>query len=441
MSLYDDFFYSSEVNQLFSEKETIAFMLTVEAELAAAQASTGLISIENAAYIKQACNVDFIDIPKLKKEIRLGGNAAIPLVQQLMKIVKNSNFEASKYVHYGATSQDIIDTASVLQIKVFINWLNQKIEVLVNELVRLTSTHKGTLMIGRTLLQQAKPITFGLKTAAWLESICRIKESLKESERRLLVLQMAGAVGSQNVNLSHEVVSKLAESLELNTSFSWQSNRDSFSLFACNLGVLSGSLGKIATDISLLMQTEIAEVFEGCALGKGGSSTMPHKRNPVTCSAILANSKRTPGLVSTMLASMNQEHERSAGGWHAEWEVLTQLMMLVGGSIEKSIELIAGLEVDKNRMLQNLEITKGLIYAENVAFALTNTLGKSAAHELVEKACKTALEKKMHLKDILEENKIEISNLDELFKPEKSKGNSIEIVEEILRETQSRFKG
>ena len=437
MSLYSELFYSQEVNEIFSDRNTIASMLQVEAALAEAQAFNGIISKESARIIGGCCSPEMIDISKLKKDIKLGGNAAIPLVQQLTKVVKNHDFEASKYVHLGATSQDIVDTATVLQIAQFLNWLDNKLLILKVELIKITEKHKKTVMVGRTLLQQARPITFGLKTSAWLEGVCRSIERIQESRKRLLVVQLSGAVGSQNKNLSAEVISSFAEILSLQNSFSWQSQRDNFNELASKLGIITGSLGKIARDISLLMQTEVGEVFEGAAEGKGGSSTMPHKRNPVTCAAILANSNRVPHLVGSMLSSMLQEHERSAGNWHAEWEVLTEIMLLSAGSLEKTIELIAGLEVDEKRMLENIEITQGLIFAENVSLALATKMGKIQAHELVEKACKSAISKNKHLKEVLIENQTEIENLEELFNPENSIGNSVEIVDSILKKYSS----
>lgn len=433
MSLYSELFYCQEVREIFSDRNAIASMLNAEAALAEAQAFHGLFDVEFAKIIGGCCLSEMIDISKLKKEIKLGGNAAIPLVKQLTKAVKNRNFEASKFVHLGATSQDIIDTATVLQITQFIHWLDENLLKLKNELSNLTEKHKKTVMVGRTLMQQARPITFGLKASAWFEGISRSIERINEMKSRLLVIQLSGAVGSQNSNLSLEVIQTFAEILKLNHAYSWQSQRDNINELAANLGILSGSLGKIAKDISLLMQTEVGEVFEGAAEGKGGSSTMPYKRNPVTCAAILANSTRVPHLVGSMLSSMIQEHERSAGNWHAEWEVLTEIILLTAGSLEKTIELIGGLEVDEKRMLANIEITQGLIFAENVSLALASKIGKIQAHELVEKACKKAISKNRHLKEILIENNTEIEKLDDLFNPENSIGNSVEIVDAILK--------
>lgn len=432
MSLYSEYFYSNDINNLLSERQTIAQMLRFEGALALAQAENGIIPRQSAEIIDACCQVDFIDVDKLKAEIKLGGNAAIPLVKQLTRIVKNNDVEASKFVHLGATSQDVVDTATVLQMQEYWYWLNDKLVILQELLTDLTKKHRETLMIGRTLLQQARPITFGLKTAGWLQSIVRSKDRLKSTQKRALMLQLVGAVGSGNVNITKSVQISLANILDLKPAFSWQSNRDSLVEAASVLGLLNQSLGKIAKDVSLLMQTEIAEVFEGAGEGKGGSSTMPHKRNPVTCTAIIANATRVPHLVASLYSAMPQEHERSAGLWHAEWEVLSEIMLLTAGSIERAIELIESLEVDKKRMLLNLELTNGLIYAENVSLALATKIGKINAHELVEKACKSAISQQKHLKEVLEEMNIDLPNLEALFKPEYSIGNSLEMIDEIL---------
>ncbi|PWK18778.1 3-carboxy-cis,cis-muconate cycloisomerase [Arcicella aurantiaca] len=434
MSLYSEIFYSNEINELFSDKNVVATMLQFEAVLAVSQAKEGIIPDSAAEIIEQCCHTDFIDFERLKSDIKLSGNAAIPLVKQLTGIVKKKDVEAAKYVHLGATSQDVVDTATVLQIKGFIDWLEERIGLLEHHLIAITQKHRNTFMIGRTLLQQAKPITFGLKTALWLEGIVRSKARIEEVKKRVLMLQLSGAVGSQNQQISPRVKDIFAVILDVETANSWHTNRDNLAEFAAVLGILNGSLGKIAKDITLLMQTEVGEVFEGAAAGKGGSSTMPHKRNPVTSTAILANANRVPHLVATMLTGMTQEHERSAGLWHSEWEVLTDIMQLTAGTLERSIELIEGLEVEENRMLQNLEITKGLIYAENVSLALASKIGKSAAHELVENACKSAVSERKHLKEKLIELSVDLSEneLDELFKPENSIGLSLEIIDSIL---------
>lgn len=434
MSLYSEVFYSDEINELFSDEKSLSYLLLFESSLAKAQAEHGIVPNTSASIIASCSQADLIDLQALKKAIQLGGNVAIPLVKQLTQLVKNQDAEAAKFVHFGATSQDVVDTATVLQIKVFVEWLESQLNTLQGVLIKQTQEHRQTLMIGRTLLQQAKPITFGLKMALSLESIQRSAERIQLLKGELLVLQLAGAVGSQNQAINQKVKESLANILDLKPTHSWHTHRDTFVHFAAVLGVLVGSIGKIAKDISLLMQTEVGEVFEGAGVGKGGSSTMPHKRNPVASAIILANAQRVPHLVATLMTAMAQEHERSAGLWHSEWEVLNDLMKLTAGTVERSIELLSGLEVDKKRMLQNLELTQGLIYAENVSLALAEKIGKSEAHELVEKACKKAVTEQKHLKQILVENQhyLTETELQPLFQAENAIGLSLEIIENIL---------
>ncbi len=441
MSLYTQLFYSKEVNELFSDSESVRQMLRVEAALAQAQANTGLFPKAIADVISACCTDAEIDMKQLKNDIPLGGNAAIPLVKQLTKIVATKDAEAAKYVHFGATSQDIVDTALILQIQKFMVWANTKINLLEKQLIALTQEYQETIMIGRTLLQHAKPTTFACKTAGWLEAISRSKQRLAAVQKRVLVVQLGGAVGNGNITISTEIHNEFAGLLDLKSAFSWHSNRDNLSELASVLSILGGSLGKIAKDVSLLMQTEVGEVFEGAAEGKGGSSTMPHKRNPVSCAAILANTNRLPHLAATLLSAMPQEHERSVGLWHSEWEVLVEIMQLTAGSVEKSITLIDGLEVDKNRMLANLELTNGLIYAENISLALAKKIGKAAAHEVTEKACKKAIDEKKHLKEVILEMNIEVADLDGLFDPKNSIGLSLELVNQVLKQYEIvRFK-
>ncbi|WP_304236834.1 3-carboxy-cis,cis-muconate cycloisomerase [Jiulongibacter sediminis] len=433
MGLYQHTFYSEELGRIMTEEAFIEQMLKVEAGLAKAQATAGIIPDSSVETIQTCAKIAFIDLDRLKKDIILGGNAAIPLVKQLTTLVKTKDFEASKHVHFGATSQDIIDTATVLQMVQAAKWMSNQLNILESALENLAKTHRDTLMIGRTLLQQAKPITFGFKAALWLKSIRQDRSRLQQAMENNRVLQMFGAVGSGHARMNTEVLEKLAIALQLKTEGSWQSSRGNLCEFASTLGILSGNLGKIAKDISLLMQTEIAEVFEGAAEGKGGSSTMPHKRNPVNCALILSNATRTPALVSTMLSAMLQEHERSAGLWHAEWETLHDLIQLTGGSLEKSVDLLAHLEVNQDKVRENLEVTQGLIFAEGVSLALAPEMGKLKAHEFVQKACKTALAEQKHLKQVLEEQGVTLPNLAELFKPENALGLVHEMIDEILK--------
>jgi 3-carboxy-cis,cis-muconate cycloisomerase len=246
-------------------------------------------------------------------------------------------------------------------------------------LARLAEAHKSTLLAGRTWLQQGPPVTFGLKVAGWLDAVERHRERLKQARKQILVLQFGGAVGTLAAvgDRGLELASALARELKLDLpEVPWHSHRDRLAEVAASLGLLVGSLGKIARDISLMSQTEIDEVVEPSGPGRGGSSTMPHKRNPVGSAVILAAALRVPALVSTVLTAMVQEHERGLGGWHAEWETLPEIFRLTAGALAHTNEIVAGLEIHPEKMSQNLNVTHGLVLAEAVAFALRERLGK-----------------------------------------------------------------
>lgn len=435
MSLYTNLFYSEAARRILSDEQQLSRMLAVEAALAQAQSRAGHIPDSAAQTIAAACSVQDLDIDRLRQDTALGGNAAIPLVKQLTAIVRQKDPVAAQVVHLGATSQDIVDTATVLQIRDYLHWLLPQLIRIEQRLADLTQTHRQTVMIGRTLLQQARPITFGLKTAYWLTGVREVRQRIEQESPRLLRVQAGGAVGGRNEHITTEVVAFLAELLDLAPATPWHTQRETLVGFGASLGLLTGTLGKIGRDVSLLMQTEVAEVLEGKVAGKGGSSTMPHKRNPVTSAAILTNVTRVPGLISTLYATMVQEHERSAGSWHAEWETLTDIMQLTAGAMEKVLDLLTHLEVDADRMRHNLELTNGLIYAENVSLALAGKIGKAAAHELVEQACVVAVAEKRHLKDVLSGMSLPLTGLETLFTPDYSTGQSAAIIDQILAES------
>lgn len=432
MGIYQHLFYSPSVDVLLSDETFIRKMLETEAALANAQAVCGVVPEKSAKSITSCCVLFRIDLASLKAGVALAGNAAIPLVKQLYQLLKSEDPEAVPYLHYGATSQDIIDTATVLLIKDFVYWIETRYQGLNAVLLELTKNHRNTVMMGRTLLQQAKPITFGLKTAFWLEGLREFYHQLQDSKKRVLKIQLAGAIGGANGFIPSKVRKEMARSLGLLDAPCWHTHRGALVEFATTLGILNGHLGKIAKDVSLLMQTEIAEVMEGLETGKGTSSTMPHKRNPVTCAAILANAARTPHLVSTLMAAMPQENERSAGLWHSEWEPLLELMRLTGGTMERALDLLVGLEVDKDKMKNNLEITRGLVYAENVALALAEKMGKLQAHELVEKACKDAVMQNKQLYEVLKTLNIDLPDLEKYFDPAYGLEHTFSIIDEIL---------
>jgi len=433
MHIYDSLFRSEHADSLLSDTNFLKHMLQVEISLAKSQAEGGIIKREYADAITAVCRLENIDVEKLSSQIPLGGNAAIPLVKQLRALLEKNNKEAAAYLHYGATSQDIVDTALVLQIKEYAQWLLSEIVKLEKALVAQMKAHRETVMIGRTLLQHAKPITFGYKISVWLTAIDDDREKIQELLDKALKVQLGGPVGNRNERIGNSIAAELAKSLGLSSADNWHTRRGTLAQWSSYLGILSGNIGKIAKDISLLMQTEVGEVFEGAEEGKGGSSSMPHKRNPTTCVAILANAKRTPHLVASLLSVLPQEHERAVGGWHAEWEPLSDLMRLTAGSLEKSVGLIETLEVNSEKMRSNIELTNGLVYSENVLIALSSKMDYQTAHTLLEQASEKCMSENKQLKDVLQQMDLGLDNLDELFDPAISVAHNQSALDDIIK--------
>ncbi len=433
MHLYDSLFRSEHADSLLSGTNFLKQMLQVEISLAKSQAEGGIIKREYADAITAVCRLENIDVEKLSSQIPLGGNAAIPLVKQLRALLEKNNKEAAAYLHYGATSQDIVDTALVLQIKEYAQWLLSEIVKLEKALVAQMKAHRETVMIGRTLLQHAKPITFGYKISVWLTAIDDDREKIQELLDKVLKVQLGGPVGNRNEKIGNSIAAELAKSLGLSPADNWHTRRGTLAQWSSYLGILSGNIGKVAKDISLLMQTEVGEVFEGAEEGKGGSSSMPQKRNPTTCVAILANAKRTPHLVASLLSVIPQEHERAVGGWHAEWEPLYDLMRLTAGSLEKSVGLIETLEVNSEKMRSNIELTNGLVYSENVLIALSSKMDYQTAHTLLEQASEKCMSENKQLKDVLQQMDLGLDNLDELFDPAISVAHNQSALDDIIK--------
>jgi 3-carboxy-cis,cis-muconate cycloisomerase len=364
--------------------------------------------------IVAACKANHIDADALMTGAAAGGNLAIPLVKQLTAVVKASDPEAAKYVHWGATSQDIIDTGVVLQLRGALDLIDADLLSLSNALVKQAEHHKQTPMIGRTWLQQALPITLGLKFAQWLDAVTRHRARLSELKVRALVLQFGGAAGTLASlrDKALPVAQSLADDLRLQMpALPWHTQRDRIAEAASFLGMLTGTLGKIARDISLMMQTELGEVAEPAAAGKGGSSTMPHKRNPVGCAAVLTAATRAPNLVATIFAGMVQEHERALGGWQAEWEALPDLARLTAGALSNILGIVPSMEINVDRLKKNLDVTNGLVLGEAVMLALGDAIGRMDAHKLVEGASKTSIANGTTLFDALAANETVMQHL------------------------------
>jgi 3-carboxy-cis,cis-muconate cycloisomerase len=376
-------FASPAVAALFAPAAFVQRMLDFEAALARAEARAGLIPAEAAAAIEAACLVERVDLAALLRDAVPAGTPAIPLVRQLTAQVEG---DGARYVHWGATSQDAIDTALVLQSRDALRLVEEGLRAVGAACAALAERHRATPMAGRTLLQQALPITFGLKAARWLALATRQVEALPALRRRVLVVQLGGAAGTL-ASLGDRgvaVVERLAAELGLGApALPWHAERDRVAELASALGIAAGAMAKIATDLVLLAQTEVGEVAEGAAPGKGGSSTLPQKRNPVDAVEAIAAARLALGLVPVALQGMIQEHERAAGGWQAEWAAIPELFGCAAGAIEHVRAALEGLEVDAARMRANLEASGGLIVAESLSFALAARLGRGPAQSIV----------------------------------------------------------
>ena len=343
MALLDPLFGSAAMGEVFSDAARLQRMLDFEAALARAEAHCGVIPPAAAQAIASKCKVELIDANALAKATAVSLNPAIPLVKQLTALVAKDDPDAARFVHWGATSQDANDTGLVLQIRQGFDVLQPDLDSLSLELPGLAEKHRSTLIAGRTLMQHASPTTFGVKVAGWLDAVSRHQERLVEVRRRAFNLQFGGAVGTLAAlrEKGIEVAGALAQELHLGIpAMPWHTQRDRIAEVATTLGLLVGTLGKIARDISLHMQTEIAEVCEPAGEGRGGSSTMPQKRNPVSSGIVLSAATRVPGLVGTMLSAMVQEDERGLGDWHAEWETLPEIFRLTAGALHQVATIV-----------------------------------------------------------------------------------------------------
>ncbi len=384
-------------------RSSLQAMLDVEAALARAEAATGVIPASAVDAIVGAAHLDQYDSAAIAGEAPRAGNLAIPLVQHLTRRVAERDKAASRYVHWGATSQDIIDTALVLQLRASIPLVAADLGRAARAAASHARQYLETPIAGRTWLQQATPTTFGLKAAGWLDALVRAQRGVRLALDELLVFQFGGASGTLAAlgNKGMEVSAALARELDLREpTLPWHTHRERVAGLACALGVASGTLGKIARDLSLLGQTEVGEAREP-ASAAGGSSTMPHKQNPVRVASVITAAIRTPGLVSTMLSAMMQEHERGLGGWPAEWDALPDLVRTVASAAHTTADVLEQLVVDPVRMRSNLDVTRGLIMAEAVTMRLAERIGKKDAHHLVEAAARKAADEKRELAEVL----------------------------------------
>jgi 3-carboxy-cis,cis-muconate cycloisomerase len=382
-------FAPEEFREAVSGGSWLQAMLDAEAALAAAEARAGLIPHKAAVTIASCCEATRFDPEELGREGRAAGNPVPPLVKALTEAVFEVSEEAARYVHKGATSQDIVDSAAMLVAQRALDLILAQLEGISHACARLAEEHRENIMAGRTLLQQALPTTFGLKAAGWLVSVLEGRRKLLVERERGLAAQLGGAAGTL-ASLGESGVSVLgqfARELDLaEPAVPWHTDRTRIAEIGGALSLLAGVLGKIALDVILMAQTEVGEVAEPAGEGRGGSSTLPHKRNPILSVTAAANTRRVQALAQTLYQAMIGEHERAAGAWHAEWEALSEALALTGGAAAAVREVTEGLEVYPERMRQNLDETGGMLMAENVTTFVSDRLGRMEAHELVKKA-------------------------------------------------------
>lgn len=389
--LFRDAFGTQAMRDVFSDRQLIARYIEVEVALAQAEARRGVIPQDAADTIARESTLERIDFDHMRHETDIVGYPILPLVHQLVAMCG----DAGRYVHWGATTQDIMDTANVLQLRDALAIVEADIRALRGILADLAKKHRDTPMAGRTHLQQALPVTFGYKVAIWLAMFDRHQERLAELKKRVLVVEFAGAAGTLASLGSKglEVQAALAQELGLAVpTTTWHVARDGFAEAVNLLALVTGSLGKIALDIMIMASTEFAEVYEPFVKGRGASSTMPQKRNPISSELMLAASKAVRQHAGLMVDAMVQDFERATGPWHAEWIAIPESFVLTAGALHQAKFALGGLVVDTAQMRRNLGLSKGLIVAEAVMMGLAPAMGRQQAHDVVYDACRTVNE-------------------------------------------------
>ena len=434
--LFRDAFGTPAMREVFSDFNLISRYAEVEIALAKAEARCGVIPVDAAEVIAKRTNVAALDFDLLRSETDIVGYPILPLVHQMAKQCG----DAGRYVHWGATTQDIMDTAVVLQVRAGLGIIESDIAALRGILAGLARRYRDTPMAGRTHLQQALPVTFGYKCAIWLAMFDRHAERLAQLKPRVLVGQFAGAAGTLASlgDKGFEVQKALCEELGLGVPVStWHVARDGFAEVMNFLALVTGSLGKVALDIMMMASTEFGEVYEPFVKGRGASSTMPQKRNPISAELMLAAAKGVRQHAGLMLDAMVQDFERATGPWHAEWMAIPESFVLTAGSLHQAKFALGGLIVDEKKMADNLDISRGLIVAEAVMMGLAPDLGRQEAHDVVYDACRVANDKGMTLADALSADsrvsaRIDRATIERLTSPKNYLGLAPEMVDRVL---------
>jgi 3-carboxy-cis,cis-muconate cycloisomerase len=403
---FDRFLSTHEAVQGFGGIALIQHMLDVEAALAKAQADEGIVPESAAAAIAAACRAEHFDAEQIVTDAAAAGSVAIPLVKALTAAVAAQDAQAAAWVHWGSTSQDVIDTAMVLATRASLARIDAGLERTIAALTTLARTHRDTPMLARTLLQPAQVVSVGFKLIAWIGPLIRARQRLHDAAQTALQLQLGGAVGTLSTlgRSGAAVVRRVAAELGLRApDGAWHTQRDDWVALGCEVGVLCGSLGKIALDIGLLAQAEVGEMAEPSGGGRGGSSAMPHKRNPVGSMIVRAVALRTPQRVAALLAAMPQEHERALGAWQAELAEWPQLMLGAEGAVHALDSVAAGLSIDAARMRANIEALNGLVFAEASSTLFARVLGKAAAHALFDTLAQRCVAQGRPLQELAQE--------------------------------------
>ena len=442
-AVFRDIFTTPAMRHVWSDENRVQKYLDFEAALAVAQARIKIIPQDAAREIVKHCKAGKFDMAKLKEATERIGYPVLPVVQQLVKLCKNGLGEWS---HWGATTQDITDTATILQISEAFDIIEKELGGISDALAKLAKKYRDTPMAGRSNLQQAVPITFGYKMATLLGAFELHKERLKELRPRVLVAEFGGAAGTLS-SLGKDglkVQAGLCKELKLGQpDISWHTVRDRIAEAGCFLGLVTGTCGKIAFDVKLLMQTEVEEVYEPFHEGRGSSSTMPQKRNPISAVYITAQTAMVKQLVAALLEAMVEDHERATGSWEIEWIALPEIFMLSAGALAQTRFLVEGLQVNEKKMRENLDITNGLIMSEAVMMGLGPTLGRNRAHDLVYDVCRQVVKTGRPLIDLLVEDK-EIGKhatrkqLEKMADPANYLGVAGEMVDRVLKMRKTR---
>jgi 3-carboxy-cis,cis-muconate cycloisomerase len=419
-------FSTPEMTRVFSPEAQLSAMMRFEWALTCALEKHGLAESGSSKVLESLLDASFVDAALLVEDAKAAGNIAIPFVKQLTARVKARSEMAARSIHLGATSQDVLDSALVVQIRE----INQVRE------------HRHTVLMGRTWLQAGPPTTLGLKLAGSLAALRRDRDRIRSAAARTLVVEFGGAVGTLAAlgTTGGAVSAELAHILHLKEPpLPWHTHRDNLAEMVQVLALLTGTLAKFARDIALLMQSEVSEAAEQSNEGRGGSSTMPHKHNPVACAAVIATNARMPGLASTMLHSMSQEHERGLGLWQAEWDTVPEGFRLAAAALAYSNEIAQGLQVDGSRMMSNLDSLLGLPLSEAVNAALAPKVGRATAHDLLRTATGRAAAEKRSLADILKESPQVTAHLteveiDQLLDPRAYLGSAQRFISRVLGE-------